>query len=212
LDNILRIDQWHDQPPTEYTFRIGMGSGMHNLKLEFYENGGGATAKLSWYLENTPPPTPPSGATITINDESGDFHRFGPTQYWNRNGQGDNGGSWNTLNSNIWIGDSANNIAEWVPTLDVTANYEVRVYIPNYASANNITYEVYGCGNQRNNVNVNQETNRGQWLTLGTFCMPQGHASNRQQVGGKVILTDVNPGAARVSRIVAFDTMQFIHK
>ena len=76
----LIIDKWVNQGPTEWTGTISMTAGQKvPIKLEYYENGGGAMAKLSWsgpgvgkqivpqsnlYAEitnNPPPPTPPSG-------------------------------------------------------------------------------------------------------------------------------------------------------
>lgn len=48
IDNQVVLDRWIDQSPTTYTTEPIPLSGSHALKMEFYENGGGAVAKLSW--------------------------------------------------------------------------------------------------------------------------------------------------------------------
>jgi len=45
----LLIDKWIDQGPTEWSGQINLTAGQrYNITMEFYENGGGALAKLSW--------------------------------------------------------------------------------------------------------------------------------------------------------------------
>lgn len=45
----LLIDKWIDQGPTEWNGQIALTAGQrYDVVMEFYENGGGATAKLSW--------------------------------------------------------------------------------------------------------------------------------------------------------------------
>jgi RHS repeat-associated protein len=45
----LLIDKWIDQGPTEWSGQINLVAGQrYNIVMEFYENGGGALAKLSW--------------------------------------------------------------------------------------------------------------------------------------------------------------------
>lgn len=76
VDGDLIIDQWNDQGPTEISATKQMDEGEQvSIKMEYYENGGGAVAQLSWqgsgvgkqiipssYLypagEVTTPPTP----------------------------------------------------------------------------------------------------------------------------------------------------------
>ncbi|HKX26726.1 MAG TPA: PA14 domain-containing protein [Blastocatellia bacterium] len=48
VDGQLRIDKFIDQGPTTYTVDLGLTAGNHDLKLEYYEAGGGAVARLSW--------------------------------------------------------------------------------------------------------------------------------------------------------------------
>ncbi len=46
LDNVLIIDAWRDQAETLYRAMRSVTAGSHALKVEYYENGGGATAKF----------------------------------------------------------------------------------------------------------------------------------------------------------------------
>ncbi len=48
VDGQLRIDKWILQPPTTYTADVFLSAGNHEVKLEYYENNGGAVALLSW--------------------------------------------------------------------------------------------------------------------------------------------------------------------
>jgi glucose/arabinose dehydrogenase/PKD repeat protein len=47
LDGTLVIDQWRDQPPTTYTATRQVTAGNHELKVEYYERGGGAVARVN---------------------------------------------------------------------------------------------------------------------------------------------------------------------
>jgi hypothetical protein len=48
VDGALVMDQWHDHPPTTHAAEKHLASGHHLVKVEYYENGGAAVAKLSW--------------------------------------------------------------------------------------------------------------------------------------------------------------------
>ena len=48
IDNVLVIDKWIDQPATTYTITKTLSAGSHTIKMEYYESGGGAVAKLSY--------------------------------------------------------------------------------------------------------------------------------------------------------------------
>lgn len=47
VDNVLRLDQWRDQVAS-YDVDLTLSSGAHSLKVEHYENGGGAAIRLTW--------------------------------------------------------------------------------------------------------------------------------------------------------------------
>lgn len=48
LDNNMIIDGWRDQGLTEYRHTRSVSSGSHQIKVEYYENGGAATARFRW--------------------------------------------------------------------------------------------------------------------------------------------------------------------
>src|SRR4029434_9966707 len=64
VDGNLQIDKWFSQGATTYTADVTFNSaGPHQVKLEYFEGGGSAIAKLSWAdptgvncLPNTPLP------------------------------------------------------------------------------------------------------------------------------------------------------------
>lgn len=47
VDNVLRLDRWRDQSAS-YDVDVSLSSGTHSLKVEHYENGGGAGIHLTW--------------------------------------------------------------------------------------------------------------------------------------------------------------------
>jgi glucose/arabinose dehydrogenase len=74
VDDVLLIDQWKDQPATTFTASRALTAGRHTVKVEWFETGGDAVAKLSWTGggTNSPPqPTinsPVSGTTWKVGD------------------------------------------------------------------------------------------------------------------------------------------------
>lgn len=48
LDNQLVVDQWRDMGATEFSVERTLSAGMHTVRMEYYENGGYAIARLSW--------------------------------------------------------------------------------------------------------------------------------------------------------------------
>ena len=61
IDGNLIINQWHDQPPTEWTGDIDLGDGFHWIRMEYYERGGGAVARLWWERIGSGPGTCSTG-------------------------------------------------------------------------------------------------------------------------------------------------------
>jgi chitodextrinase len=59
VDGAPVIDAWKDQAPTTYRATRILTAGDHVVKVEYYENGGGAVAKVSWQLSQLPAPPPP---------------------------------------------------------------------------------------------------------------------------------------------------------
>lgn len=49
VNNQLLVDRWIDQGPTEYSGFIALEAGhLYDIRFEYYENGGGAAARLLW--------------------------------------------------------------------------------------------------------------------------------------------------------------------
>jgi len=60
IDGTLVIDKWIPQPPTSYTVDVVIPAGAHTIKMEYFEQTGGAQAKLTYAPVSVPPP-PPTG-------------------------------------------------------------------------------------------------------------------------------------------------------
>lgn len=58
LDGSLLIDKWFDQSATTYTATRSVAAGVHEVKVEYYENTGAAVARVSWAAAANAPPTP----------------------------------------------------------------------------------------------------------------------------------------------------------
>jgi hypothetical protein len=48
VDGSLVIDAWWDQAPTEHRAIHSLSAGEHEVKVEYYENGGQAVAQVGW--------------------------------------------------------------------------------------------------------------------------------------------------------------------
>src|SRR5262245_17091388 len=48
VDGQLKINAWVLQPPTTYTADVFLTAGAHEVKLEYFENTGGASISLNW--------------------------------------------------------------------------------------------------------------------------------------------------------------------
>ncbi|HXT40478.1 MAG TPA: chitobiase/beta-hexosaminidase C-terminal domain-containing protein [Candidatus Angelobacter sp.] len=54
VNNQLIINQWIDQGPTEWTGTVNLVAGQrYDIRMAYYENGGGAVAQLSWSSPST---------------------------------------------------------------------------------------------------------------------------------------------------------------
>jgi hypothetical protein len=48
VDGVRVIDKWVDQAPTSYSVELPIDSGPHSVVMEYYENGGGAVARMTY--------------------------------------------------------------------------------------------------------------------------------------------------------------------
>ena len=53
LDGTLLIDQWRKQGATTYSATVPVTAGTHEVKVEYYEQTGGAVAQVSWATQVT---------------------------------------------------------------------------------------------------------------------------------------------------------------
>jgi hypothetical protein len=65
VDGTQIINQWKDQAATTYQATVSLTAGTHAIKVEYYENGGGAVAQVGWQSGPTP-----SQLTVTWQDMS----------------------------------------------------------------------------------------------------------------------------------------------
>jgi glucose/arabinose dehydrogenase len=85
VDGVRVIDEWLDQSPTSYTANVVIDGGPHSVVMEYYENGGGAVARLAYHqVGDVPPPqdyaaqywnTPSGGSSPTIPTGPADVTR-----------------------------------------------------------------------------------------------------------------------------------------
>lgn len=101
INDQLVIDDWVDQPPTERSGTINLvGQQRYNIRMEYYENGGGASATLAWstpslnkviipqnqmYPVTNPPPTValnlPAGGSVYTASASVTLSASAASQY-----------------------------------------------------------------------------------------------------------------------------------
>jgi hypothetical protein len=57
VDDSLIVDSWRDRSETEERVDHTLSAGVHEVRVEYYENGGQATAKLRWEFVGTTSPS-----------------------------------------------------------------------------------------------------------------------------------------------------------
>jgi hypothetical protein len=68
VNGTLLLDRWMDQGPTEWSGMIGLTAGTPaSIVFEFYENGGGAVAQLSWSSASQVKGTIPTSSMTTTS-------------------------------------------------------------------------------------------------------------------------------------------------
>jgi len=66
----LIINEWIDQAPTEWNGSISLtGQQRYNIEMDYYENGGGAVAKLSWSSPSTTKATIPQAQLYPTSNQ-----------------------------------------------------------------------------------------------------------------------------------------------
>ena len=193
----LLIDKWFDQTANSYSGNLYL-NGSTPLKLEYYERGGEAAAKLLWTMGGNTPPPPAPGGVVIVNETDAGFVNGGSATAWHSANAGYGNGMIWTKNNDIIRNNY--NWGRWYPNL-AAGRYEVFVYIPsNYATTTNARYWVA----HRDGVTlkvVNQLNYSNAWVSLGTYWF-QGNNSDY------VSLSDVT-FEAYLSRYVGFDAVKW---
>jgi hypothetical protein len=196
VDGALKLDKWFDQAPTAYTVDVALAAGNHTLSMEYYENAGGALAKLSWQLLGGGP------VEVIVDDLGAGFARFGPSAYWWQASIG-------YLSHMYWTyvnGSSVSNYTRWTPNLASggAGDYTVSVFIPrNYATAQQAKYRVRHNGLDDYSAPVNQALYYDQWVSIGSYSF--------SGAGDEYVeLTDATGEAYSTKRQLGFDAVKFV--
>lgn len=191
----LLIEAWRDQAATTYTEEIYLSGGTIPIKMEYYENGGRATAQLSW----DPVSEPPSDSGVVVDDTDPGFSKGGRVASWRTVYEGYGNRLLWTWNNDWQQPDF--NWARWTPSLS-PGRYEVFVYVPyRYTTTASARYLVSHSGGFTSRV-VDQDANGDRWVSLGTYWF--NGTSNDY-----VYLTDAT-GERRLTRLVAFDAVKWV--
>ena len=191
------IDKWYDQASTSHSATIHV-SGDVPIVMHYYENGGAASARLTWTrIDDDPPPPPPDG--VVVDDTDPGFRQGGSTAAW-RTTSGGQGGQYTwTRNNDRWRPNY--NYARWYPNLE-SGRYEVYAYIPETNATT--TYARYWVAHWDgfSRLEVNQAANGGRWVSLGTYRF-------RGQGVEYVSLSDITY-EPYLSTHIAFDAVKWV--
>ena len=197
VNHHLLIDRWYDQPLRSHTGTLYL-AGDVPIKMEYYENGGLAAARLTWTRVGGDPPPPPPPGVVLVDDTDPGFVKNGSVTGWRTAAEGYGGHLTWTRNN-----DRARpnyNWARWYPDLS-PGWYEVFVYIPErYTTTSGARYWVShrdGYTMRR----VDQSANGDRWVSLGTYRF-------RGTRDDHVSLADVT-FERYVSRLIGFDAVKW---
>ena len=204
LDNGLVIDKWQVMNnELHYVDGIYL-SGLRQLKIEYFEQNGYARIKF-WISPSgsggqpaNPPPT--TAGSIVVDNGSANLVKGGAASGWHTANAG-HGGSLIWTRNNDYARRNYNWV-RWYPYVSTPGRYEVFVYIPDqYATTTNARYWVRHA-NGYALMPVNQSTNVGRWVSLGTY---QFNGRSTEYVS----LADITY-ESYLSRNIAFDAMMWV--
>jgi hypothetical protein len=198
VNDHLLIDKWRDQPFWSYSGTIYV-TGDVTIKMEYYENGGLAAARLIWdRVGDNPSPLPTPMGTVIVDDTDPGFVTGGSASGWRTAYEGYQGRTIWTWN-NDWARPGYN-WARWYPSL-VPGRYEVYVFIPErYSTSAGARYWVAHADGYTLRT-VDQSVNGGRWVSLGTYRFDGGDDEY-------VSLSDATY-ELRLSRLIAFDAVKW---
>jgi hypothetical protein len=201
LDGGLVIDKWYAMDnKLHYVDGIYL-NGVHELKVEYFEQNGNARVRFWVSSSATPdPPTPPSPTpgTVVVDDGDPGFVTGGSPTAWHTAYEG-YGGRLTWTRNNDWKRPNYN-WARWYPSL-TPGHYEVFVFIPErYTTTSNARYWVAHASEYTLRA-VDQSTNGERWVSLGTYWF-DGEGDEY------VSLTDATH-ETYLSRFIAFDAVKW---
>jgi hypothetical protein len=193
----LLIDHWRDQPPTSHSGTIYLVGGVP-IVMEYYEQGGVASARLTWARVGDDPP-PPAPGKVVVDDTDPGFVKGGAVSAWHTAAEGHGGHlRWTRNNDRV---RSNYNWGRWYPDL-APGRYEVFVYIPErYSTTARARYWISHSYGYALRI-VDQSANGGCWVSLGTYRF----GGNRKDY---VSLADVSY-EPYLSRLIAFDAVKWV--
>ena len=164
IGNHLLIDAWVDQAARTYSDTIYVPAGGVAVKMEYYEHGGAAVAKLSWATAGTSP-GPAPGTVIVDNGDAG-FVKGGRAASWRTEPEGYDGDLLWTQNNDYARPNY--NWARWYPGLKA-GRYQVYVYIPHrFTTTAKARYWISHANGYTLRI-VNQSAYSNEWVSLGTY-------------------------------------------
>ncbi|MBC7237215.1 MAG: hypothetical protein H5T69_15340, partial [Chloroflexi bacterium] len=160
VDGAPVIDRWYPQSRTTHSGTVYLAAGVHQVRVEYFEQLGVALCSVNWTLGGGP-----AAFEIIVDDRDPNFVWGGPTSGW----FGRNTGFRNHL---FWTWNSRtelHNWGKWFPHLPQAGNWEVFVYIASrYFGSKSARYRVFHSGVWDDRV-VNQNIYYDKWVSLGTF-------------------------------------------
>jgi hypothetical protein len=200
VDEVLRLDKWVDQAPTTYTFDVALTAGNHTVKVEYYENTGGAVLQVSWEAVG-------GVAQFICDDGDACLSLLGPSAYWHRattcgtSALGYGGDMyWTYVNGSV-----VSNSARWTPALGGPGTYQISVYVPRCnGTSQQARYRIVHNGVTEVRT-VNQNVVYDAWVSLGSFAFTGA--------GGEYVeLTDATGESYTTRRQLAVDALRFVRQ
>jgi len=191
VDGHLVIDAWWDQAATTHHGTFYLTSGLHEVKVEYYEHYGVASIKVWW--------TPGAPTYEVIVDELDPGFTWGGPLIWRHSAYiGYRGHMYWTRNSTY----NVYNYAIWRPSLPAPGYYEVYAFIPhNYATTRRARYRIFHNGMRHDSI-VNQYIYYDRWVSLGTYYF--------RADGSEFVFLSDNTREPYLSRYIGFDAIKFV--
>jgi hypothetical protein len=203
VDNHLLIDNWRDQALTSHSGTLHL-EGDVPIKMEYYENGGVAAARLTWERAdgNSPDPSPDG---IIVDDTDAGFVKGGPASTWSTANEGYDGHLTWARNKNWFVRYQwpGYNWGRWYPNL-APGRYEVFAYIPDrYTTSTEARYWIKHSGGYTLRI-VDQSANGNRWISLGTYDF-NGDGEDRLSLATPTHEADR-------SSLLAFDAVKWVRR